>query len=289
MSTGTKIQWTDTTWNPLRGCSAISPGCAHCYAARMCSRGLPGLLSPTTREPFAIHGKWTGRVELIESKLTEPLRWRKPRRVFVNSMSDLFHDSVSDDVIDRVFAVMALAPQHTFQVLTKRAGRLPAWCRRLQRMADEWAPRTAKKSFGPSDVLNLRWLHWTVGMGPAFPYHPWPIPNVWIGVSVEDRARLSRIDELRATPAAVRFISFEPLLEDVGRVDLTGIHWVICGCESGPGARPFDEDWARGLRDQCQAAGVAFFYKQAMRNGKLVALPELDGRQWAEFPKGGAA
>ena len=232
MGSWTNIQWTDATWNPVRGCSRVSPGCDHCYAERIATR-FSGLGKPY--EGFAkwVHGAphWTGKVELIESALFLPLGWKHPRRVFVNSMSDLFHEALPDAAIDRVFDVMALTPQHRFQVLTKRVARMGTY-------------------LNDAGVRHLG-LPW-----------PWPMPNVWFGVSVENRAALSRLDDLRACRAAVRFVSFEPLLESLGRVDLTGIHWVIAGGESGPGARPMQLDWARSVRDQCRAAGVPVYMKQ---------------------------
>lgn len=303
----TGIEWTDTTWNPVRGCSRVSEGCRNCYAERMAARFTT--ISATSAGPFAGFAhmtgagpRWTGAVELIESKLTEPLHWKRPRRVFVNSMSDLFHERLSDEAIDRVFAVMALCPQHTFRALTKRPARMRAWIQRLQAMADNWAPNTKSGKFTPSNVLNLRHMHRTFGHGPAFPYLPWPIPNVWLGVSVEDQATADqRIPELLATPAVLRFVSYEPALGPVDFTRLlvtktqyqtpalaetsfnaltgsgtypsriTGIpiecysdrlDWVIIGGESGPGARPFAVEWARSAVRQCKAAGVACFVKQ---------------------------
>ncbi|WP_163869540.1 phage Gp37/Gp68 family protein [Myxococcus eversor] len=247
----TSIEWTDVVWNVTKGCSRKSPGCGGgtpgsrkggCYAERMAIRmsglGQPyeGLVESTPAGP-----RWTGKVVLDPAKLDEPLRWKKPRRVFVNSMSDLFHEALSFEDIDRVFATMRLAERHTFQVLTKRADRMREYV--------EWARRRSVVDgieVVPGSPITWERAH----------------PNVWLGVSVEDRMRVERIAHLRATPAAVRFISFEPLLEDVGTVDLAGIHWAIVGGESGPGARPMHPVWARRLRDQCVKAGVAFFFKQ---------------------------
>ncbi len=280
----TSIEWTDVTWNPTRGCSRVSEGCRNCYAERQAARNFPGLKSPTTGESFAVltdsGPRWTGKLELIEAKLVEPLHWKKPRRVFVNSMSDLFHEDLPDEAIDRVFAVMALCPQHTFQVLTKRADRMR-----------QWMPRDPFTAF--ERLLK----------GGNAGINHWPLPNVWLGVSVEDQANKYRIDLLRQTPAAIRFLSIEPLLEDIGQLDLTGIHWVIVGGESGPGARPIRPEWVRAVRDQCQAANVPFFFKQwgewapvsnfvaspqsfaEMRKvGKKAAGAILDGREWREFP-----
>ncbi len=312
MSMNSKIEWTDATWNPTRGCSRVSPGCKNCYAERQAIRqknsGYKGLVTIVNGHPA-----WTGVVRALTGKtLEDPLHWKKPRRVFVNSMSDLFHEALPDEAIDRVFAVMALCPQHTFQVLTKRPERMLAWCDRLEQMAAAWRPNTKTGEFTPSDVLNLRWMHGTFGRGPAFPYHPWPLPNVWLGVSVEDRKNKDRIDILRQVPAAVRFLSIEPLLEDIGQLDLIGIDWVIAGGESGPGARPAPPEWFRSVRDQCEAAGVSFFFKQhgqwspvgnaskrkyldvpvgdgthhrMFSVGKQAAGRLLDGREWNEFPQ----
>lgn len=235
-----------------------------------------------------VNGKavWTGKINLDEETLLAPLRWRKPRRVFVNSMSDLFHENVSAAMIDKVFAVMAASSRHTYQVLTKRPERMRDEMLRLSRTINplEAEARAFGYTFNSEGHSLLRW----------------PIPNVWLGTSVEDIKRKDRIDELRETPAAVRFLSLEPLLEDLGELDLTGLHWVIVGGESGPNARPMHPDWARSIRDQCQAAGVPFFFKQwgnqhpngqvlrgdqgftrmdVKRSGRL-----LDWREWNEFP-----
>ena len=234
MSQLSTIEWTDATWNPVRGCTKISPGCAHCYAERFAERfrGVPG-------HPY----EQGFDLRLVPEKLAEPLRWSQSRMVFVNSMSDLFHAKVSEAYIRRVFNVMKRAHWHRFQVLTKRADRLA-----------EMAPR-------------LEWAE-----------------NIWQGVSVESQAYVGRIDQLRQVNAAVRFLSLEPLLGPLPRLDLSGIHWVIVGGESGPGARPMDPEWARDLRDQCQAAGVPFFFKQWGGVNKKTSGRELDGRTWDEMP-----
>lgn len=234
MGSRTNIEWTDVSWNPVRGCSRVSRGCEHCYAERQAARfaGLPS----GSNAPFSGfvqiangHPQWTGKVELIESKLEEPLHWRKPRKVFVNSMSDLFHEALSFEQIAQVFSIMVRAPQHIYQILTKRAERM------------------------------LEFSQWAKSQ---FPGGWWPYPHIWLGVSVEDRSNKDRIEYLRETPATVRFLSIEPLLEDIGQLDLRGIHWVIAGGESGPKARPPHPGWVRSVRDQCQAAGVPFFFKQ---------------------------
>ena len=285
------IEWTEKRWNPVRGCTRVSEGCRNCYAERMATRNLPGMNSPTTGEPFAIMTpsgpRWTGKVELIESKLTEPLRWRKPQRVFVTSMSDLFHGALPARAIDAIFAVMAQSPQHTFQILTKRPRPM------LEYMRAEWTP----------DGINEAATRF--GMCHANLYGRWPLPNVWLGVSVEDQATADdRIPLLLQTPAAVRFVSYEPALavidfrkwlrgqcpqchgfddwcadvalcETCRGLSAKGIDWLICGGESGLGARPFDIAWARSVRDQCKAAGVPFFMKQL--GAKPVLSREADG------------
>lgn len=239
MSDGSAIEWTDATWNPVRGCTKISPGCKHCYAETFAERfrGVPG---HPYRQGFDLL--------LVPDKLLEPLRWARSRRVFVNSMSDLFQDGVPEDFARQVFEVMAAADWHIYQMLTKRALRMREVTARL-----------------PVDLVRAE--------------------HVWLGVSVEDRKYgLPRVDALRDTGAAVRFLSIEPLLEDLGRLDLRGIHWVIVGGESGPGARPMEERWVLSIRDQCAAAGVPFFFKQwggviKSRKGRL-----LQGKAYDEYP-----
>jgi len=241
MGDDSRIEWTDATWNPITGCTKVSEGCDHCYAETFAERwrGIPG-------HPY----EQGFDLKLWPERLDMPLRWRRPRRVFVNSMSDLFHEGISLDYIQRVFAVMAAAPQHTFQVLTKRPERLA-----------ELAPRLL-----------------------------WP-DNVWMGVSVENQRWTSRIDDLRRVAAVVRFLSCEPLLGPL-ELDLTGIHWVIAGGESGARARPMRPEWARSIRDQCRLAGVLFFFKQwgahdasGLRTSKVRSGRLLDGRTWNEFPE----
>lgn len=282
MGTKTEISWTDSTWNPIRGCSRVSHGCDNCYAQDVAGRfSGPGL----AYEGLVHIGKdghslgWNGVIKFVEKHLLDPLKWKKPRRIFVNSMSDLFHENVTDLMRDRIFAVMALAPQHTFQILTKRPERMQAYFRSFhganaeQRGFDtcEWVGETIPKA--PKGFPNML---------SAIPYG---LPNVWLGVSVEDQeAANKRIPYLIDTPAAVRFLSCEPLLGPVnlhpwlcvnGKSDKPeqlwsdsicspsrNIHWVIVGGESGPNARPMHPNWARSLRDQCKAAGVPYFFKQ---------------------------
>lgn len=327
MADKTGIEWTDATWNPIRGCTRVSEGCRNCYAEKVAARfsgpGQPyaGLAQLTQSGP-----RWTGEVRFISEHLTDPLRWQRPRKIFVNSMSDLFHEALSDERIARVFAVMGLAFQHTFQVLTKRAERLPLiGTERFQGLVRE-ATREHPRWLIPAEK----------GTGHRF---SWPLPNVWIGVSVEDQKTADqRIPHLLKVPARVRFLSMEPLL---GPVDLKrwlwnyvptsempgwalndgfldgyelagNLQWVIAGGESGPGARPSHPNWFRSLRDQCQAASVPFFFKQwgawgeapghegscslgggrsvqvedMARIGKKAAGRVLDGRTWDEMPGG---
>lgn len=237
MAQGSPIEWTDGTWNPVTGCTKISPGCTHCYAERLAIR-LKAMGNPNYENGFEL--------TLQPHMLELPLRWKKPQSVFVNSMSDLFHADVPLEYVQRVFAVMRRAHWHRFQVLTKRASRL-----------EELAPQ----------------LDWA--------------PNVWMGVSVESDVYRSRIDHLRRVPAAVRFLSIEPLLGPLPDLDLTDIHWAIVGGESGPGARTMDPAWARDIRDQCARAGVPFFFKQWGGVNKKRAGRVLDGRTWDEMPMQG--
>ncbi|RKH29934.1 phage Gp37/Gp68 family protein [Corallococcus praedator] len=240
MADNSKIEWTDATWNPVRGCVKLSPGCKHCYAETFAERfrGVPG--HPYT-QGFDLR--------LIPGKLAEPLRWKASKRVFVNSMSDLFLDEVPEAYIETVARVMALADWHTFQVLTKRS-------ERMQRLLSTRLAFAAR------------------------------LPNVWWGVSVEDRRYgLPRVKHLQATQARVRFLSVEPLLEDLGPVDFTGVDGVIVGGESGAKARPLDPAWVRSVREQCDAAGVAFFFKQWGGVRKATTGRVLDGRTYDALPR----
>lgn len=239
MSVESSIEWTDATWNPVRGCTKISPGCKHCYAETFAER-FRGVKGHPYEQGFDLR--------LVPEKLGEPLRWRSPKMVFVNSMSDLFQEGVSDDYIVAVARVMAHANWHTFQVLTKRADRL-------------------------LKLLSTKLLDFASD------------PHIWWGVSVENRKYgLPRVDDLRRAPAAVRFLSVEPLLEDVGKINLDGIHWVIVGGESGPGARMMKKDWVLSIRDQCRRAGVPFFFKQWGGVRKSAAGRLLQGKTYDEFP-----
>jgi protein gp37 len=241
MADKSAIEWTDATWNPVTGCTKISAGCDNCYAERFSERfrGTPG-------HPFETGFDLT----LRPLRLQQPLEWKTPRRIFVNSMSDLFHKEIPSTHIDRVFDTMESAHWHTFQVLTKRSSLMRTYA--LERYKKRPAPA-----------------------------------HIWLGVSVEDAGKFSRVKHLSDTPAQVRFLSLEPLIDRLGKVPLKGIHWVIVGGESGPRFRPMHAEWVREIRDQCLAQGVAFFFKQwgglrPKSNGR-----DLDGREWDEMPKVG--
>jgi protein gp37 len=374
MGDSTGISWTDATWNPVRGCSRVSAGCQRCYAEQQAARivrmgnGKPtaydGLVKLVTRNVLVAEPRWTGVVRLVPEHLADPIRWKRPRRIFVNSMSDLFHESLTNEQIAAVFGVMAAAPQHTFQILTKRAKRMREWFAWARAEAFEFGESvldyglmlaayvgdelgegsldaSAAHSTRFQDLIYDAWARIGADGGTVLET-PWPLPNVWLGVSVENQdAADERTPELLRTPAAVRFLSCEPLL---GPVDLhaiqipgereglrfsslqrhhddrfgqsdTTIDQVIAGCESGPGARPCDVTWLQSLRDQCAAADVAYFLKQAVeltssravypskhadrvetklvalgagskrKPGGVIELPYLDGVQHAAFPE----
>ncbi len=236
MADNTTIEWTHATWNPVTGCTKISQGCKHCYAERM-SRRLQAMGKPQYRNGF--------KLTLQPQALSIPRRWRQPRVIFVNSMSDLFHKDVPLTYIKRVFRVMNDCTQHTFQVLTKRP-----------EIAVSYAP-------------ELRWTE-----------------NIWMGTSVENAMVMHRIASLRMIPAAIRFLSIEPLLGAIKNLPLTGLHWVIVGGESGPGARPMEAEWVRDIRDRCLARDVPFFFKQWGGVNKKRTGRVLDGRTWDELPRG---
>jgi protein gp37 len=241
------IEWTEATWNPVAGCSVISPGCTNCYAMRMAARlqamGM-AKYAGTTRKSGKRH-VWTGRINLDHRALTAPLAWRQPQRIFVNSMSDLFHDALDARFVQRIWQVMENAGWHTFQILTKR----------------------------PDRMLELL-------SQPAFPQ----LANVWLGTSVESNEYVDRLDVLRQVPARVRFVSFEPLLGRIVDPDLRDIHWAIVGGESGPHARPVEKCWIDEPRDSCQAQSVAFFFKQWGGTRKKKTGRLLAGRMWDEYP-----
>lgn len=305
MSDKSEIEWTDATWNPVRGCVKVSPGCKHCYAETFAER-FRGVAGHSYEQGFD--------PRLVPEALSIPLRWCKGRRVFVNSMSDLFGEFVPDEYIAATFGVMASARQHTYQVLTKRAERLPKWFAWLDQQApaalNRWivTVEAAERACGET-VPGPRSMSARKTSGHAYRLHEamkdalreddsrgarralgsfapwWPLSHVHLGVSVESPKYKHRIAHLRETPAAVRFLSIEPLLEDIGNLDLRGIHQVIVGAErAGRRARPMHDDWVRSIRDQCIAAGVAFFYKQQVQGGKMVSLPMLDGERWSEMP-----
>jgi protein gp37 len=245
MAISSNIEWTEATWNPVSGCTVLSPGCTNCYAMRMAKR-LEAMGQEKYRGTTRITGgrpKWTGRIKADRSSLELPMNWVRGRRIFVNSMSDLFHDKVPLEFIQEVFAVMAKTPQHTYQILTKRAERLSALS------------------------TKLRWSR-----------------NVWIGVSVESEDYWWRVDHLRRVQAHVRFVSLEPLLGPLKSLDFQGIQWAIAGGESGPNARPVELEWVRNIRDACIDQDVAFHFKQwgginKKRNGRV-----LDNRTWDDYP-----
>ena len=243
----TTIEWTDATWNPVAGCLVITPGCTNCYAMRMAARleamGVAKYEGLTRKSGNRY--VWTGKVRLDEDSLSSPLKWRKPRKIFVNSMSDLFHPDVPAEFVARVWDVMERTPHHTYQILTKRPERM-------------------------REVIT------TLGLRA--------LEHVWLGTSVEDAAVLSRLDDLRETPAIVRFVSFEPLIGSVAGANLENIHWAIVGGESGPRARPIDEDWVDEIRLNCLTSGTAFFFKQWGGKNKKAAGRTYLGQTWDELP-----
>lgn len=310
----TAIEWTDETWNPLIGCSKVGPGCDHCYAIGVVHRGMSPQHVGLTVKPEGAPVDWTGEIRTVPHRLGQPLRWTRPRRIFVNSLSDLFHPDVPEQFILDVWATMARCPQHTFQILTKRPQRMASIVGRIC-----WDI--------PIGCLATPYLDPCEGGGEQ------PLPNVWLGTSIELDTYTWRADHLRRTPAAVRFISAEPLLGPLPSLDLTDIDWLIVGGESGPGARPMHPDWVRDLRDRSRMPNrpvdgglthVAFLFKQwgawhpwqglgglvggvkldgtgwwtddapgaqcrpgdeiVQRVGKKQAGRELDGRTWDEFP-----
>ncbi|MBB4185857.1 protein gp37 [Sinorhizobium terangae] len=325
MADGTKIEWTDATWNPITGCAVVSPGCTNCYAMKLAGTRLKnhesrkGLTKDTKAGPV-----WTGEVRFNREWLDQPLRWTKPRMIFVCAHGDLFAEGVPDEWIDQVFAVMALAPQHTFQVLTKRPERMREYARGMQICAENY-PAEFQRRWGNA-AAEISGSPCAAG---SIEDREWPLPNVWLGVSVEDQKRADeRIPLLLDTPAAVRWISAEPLLGPLdltwlddgerdgcrlhfdalsglasdGEQSITGIFgqpdpkldWVVAGGESGPGARPMHPDWARSLRDQCAAAGVPFLFKQwgewtpgenVERQRGMVDTAELINDTWHYAPE----
>lgn len=243
----TSIEWTDVTWNPVAGCTVVSPGCTNCYAMRMAAR-LEAMGVEKYRGLTRQSGRrrvWTGLVRCDEEALAAPQSWRKPKRIFVNSMSDLFHEEIPCDFIERVWAIMANTPRHTYQILTKRPERM------LEFLAAQ-----------PTEVL----------------------PNVWLGTSVEDGRVLNRVDVLRRVPSVIWFVSFEPLIGSVADVDLTGIHWAIVGGESGPRARPMQRQWVDEIESFCRSTGAKFFFKQWGGTNKKATGRRYRDRLWEEMP-----
>lgn len=266
MSTTTGIEWTDRTWNPVTGCARVSPGCDNCYAAREASGRLSG--HPAYRG-LAVGGEFTGEVRLLPDRLDDPLRWRAPSKVFVNSMSDLFHRDIPASFVARVWATMQLASQHTFQVLTKRPDRMAALL--SDRAAYEhdlaWLEDHLDAIHvgggGGESVFSSGVHTWLEDLGHReLAYTDLPLRNVWLGTSIETDRYTFRARQLVETPAAVRFLSLEPLLGPLPSLELDGIDWVIVGGESGPRARPMFPEWVRDIRDRCTAAGVPFLFKQ---------------------------
>lgn len=296
------ITWTNETWNPIRGCTRVSEGCRNCYAERMAARfsgpGQPyeGLAeihditktTPEGKKYLAGDPRWTGKIKVVVDRIHDPIRWKRPRMVFVNSMSDLFHEGVTDETIDRIFTSMALAPKHIFQVLTKRPERMQKYMERLS------------KSINPLEKIAREMGH--TFLFQNLPLLAWPIRNVWLGVSVEDQESADyRIPLLLQTQAEIRWVSYEPALGPVdftnlragtvdalsGRdfenlgVDRTpGLNWIVVGGESGPGARRFDVDWARNTVKQCKAAGVSCFVKQFGANSGEERDTKGDWHPW---------
>lgn len=333
-----KIEWTDSTWNPTAGCAVVSPGCKHCYAQRMAGRivrmGGPAadvyrplvkFVGGTRKE-----GRWNGRAAFVPQRLSEPLHWRKPRRVFVDSMSDWLHEDITNEQVGAILAIAAMTP-HSYQILTKRADRLPAWFAWFDKEFHGYGPghgisdcleRAVPNTFDEEFLVQICNVVNGVSSLPWQGEPPmtarWPLPNVWLGVSVEDQQRADeRIPLLCEAPAAIRFISAEPLLgplditeylqEDAGRCgeQHATLDWVIAGCESGHGARPCATDWLLSLRDQCAAARTPFFLKQALhddtirgeeplvaagpgsheKGGGVIGAPYLEGDQHLEYPE----
>jgi len=317
----TSIEWTDASWNPVVGCTEVSPGCANCYAARLAATRLrhTSQYKNLARNSAQAGPRWTAQVRFLPDRLEEPLHWRKPRRIFVCDMGDLFHESVPDEFLASVFRIMSRASHHTFQVLTKRAARMKQFVSSVK----EWEGFHTHNGEPPKGYGGHGQI---VGS-------QWPLPNVWLGVSVENQHFAEeRIPLLLGTPAVVRFLSCEPLLSDLNlrmwvnpnRMPMYTVRWVIAGGESGLNARPMQPDWVRSLRDQCIAAAVPFFFKQwgewapltdaeykilmnteehkiplrvrhtsYLQNGQTICWERigkkkagrlLDGREWNEFP-----
>jgi protein gp37 len=293
MGDKTGIEWTDATWNVIYGCSRVSPGCENCYAETFTHRfsgqkghRMEGLTVLRKSGP-----SWTGKITLAPDRLDQPLRWQRPRMIFVNSLSDVFHKDVPFEFVAAMFGVMGLAQDHTFQILTKRHERMVEFY--------EWmVTASAKRNMTPFQfclrVMEKKAPDITIP-GELYQGHValnWPLDNVWMGVSVEDQERCEeRIPYLQQVPAAVRFLSMEPMVGEVNDLDLAGIHWVILGGESGPGSRPMNPEWVRYVRDRCDEEGVPFFMKQwgqhdadgikaKSKKDNGCALDGIDHKEW---------
>ncbi len=295
MADKSSIEWTDATWNIVTGCSRVSAGCQHCWAEREAAGRLK---NQPSRQGLTDHiGRWNGKINFNGQWLARPLRWARPRRIFVASSGDLFHPNIPDSWIDQVFAVMAETPWHAYQVLTKRPERMRAYllggaAGRIARIIEDW--------LGGEPVADDYWLprhrerFYARLAAKRPPLFSWPLPNVWLGVSAEDQATAdSRIPVLLETPAAVRWLSAEPLLGPMEIDDFLwpvrggrpALDWVVAGGESGPGARPMDPSWPRSLRSQCICAQVPYFFKQWGGATSKAGGCELDGRTWQQMPE----
>jgi protein gp37 len=301
MSAGTSIEWTEATWNPTTGCDRISSGCDNCYALTLAARlkAMGSLKYQSDGDPRT-SGPGFG-LAVHDSVIAQPLWWRTPRLVFVNSMSDLGHARIPRVALARIFAVMALTRRHRFQVLTKRPGRL---ARLLA--GEDFLAAVAEQA---TDLIGSRgWMRWQMdlggqrlagdsGLGDGWTVvdsprvstwvPPWPLPNMWLGTSIESDRYTFRADQLRQAPAAVRFVSAEPLLDALPSLNLAGIDWVIAGGESGAGHRPLDLDWVRDLRDRCAEQQIAFFFKQVGGRTPKAGGRLLDGRTHDQMPTAG--
>lgn len=305
MADKSSIEWTDATWNPVTGCSRVSAGCENCYAERLAATRMKG--HPSRAGLTDANGRWNGNVRFNGQWLGQPLRWQRPRRVFTVAHGDLFHERIPRDWVDMVFAVMAMAPQHAFQILTKRPQRMKRY---LDREPGDRAffPESSEGEIRHWLREGARWaaqIHkipapgdWQAQFAGCTwpPEFEWPLPNVWLGVSAEDQKTANeRIPVLLETPAAVRWLSAEPLLGPVEIDDFLwpaggrpALDWVVAGGESGPGARPMDPSWPRSLRNQCICARVPYFFKQWGGTTAKAGGCELDGRTWRQMPKGRA-
>lgn len=289
MADKSSIEWTDATWNIVTGCSRVSAGCERCYAERLAATRLKH--HPSRQGLTDGHGRWNGEIRFNEQWLAQSLRWRRPRRIFVAAHGDLFHENVPVDWLDRIFAVMALCPRHDFQILTKRPERMRAYLRdslvanRIHGVIYSWLLHGKP---GPAGFRFSREVRWRAAARADRwqPQFDWPLPNAWIGVSAEDQPTADkRISVLRQIPAALRWLSAEPLLGPMAIDDhLARLDWVVAGGESGPGARPMDPAWVRSLRNQCICARVPYFFKQWGGTTAKAGGCELDGRTWRQMP-----